>query len=151
MTPFRFPGFVKDVPGLLSIVDIVVHPSLSEGVPNTLLEAMAAQKAVVASEVGGISEVVDNPEVGVLVPPASPSALAETLTSLVGSEDRRAGLGSRARAHVLSHFDRATNIRQIEDLFDQVLRSATPLAPASEQQLYDPPYAFTARDHLLRA
>ena len=39
----RFPGFVKDIPALLAVVDIVVHPSLSEGVPNTLLEAMAAE------------------------------------------------------------------------------------------------------------
>ena len=148
---FRFPGFVKDVPGLLSIVDIVVHPALSEGVPNTLLEAMASQKAIVASNVGGISEVVDTSEKGALIPPADPDILAEELSSLVGDEGRRTQLGAAARTHVLKHFDRAANVTQIEHLFEQLRGSTKPLAPVTEQPLYDPPYGLTARDHLLRA
>jgi glycosyltransferase involved in cell wall biosynthesis len=139
------------VPALLSTVDIVVHPSLSEGVPNTLLEAMAAEKAIVASEVGGISEVVNTPEVGALIPPADSDALAKEISSLVSDERRRTQLGAAARSHVLSYFDRATNVSQIEDLCEQVAGSTSPIAPVVSQQLYDPPYALTARDHLLRA
>lgn len=148
---FRFPGFVKDIPALLAVVDIVVHPSLSEGVPNTLLEAMAAEKTIVASPVGGIAEVVDHDDIGVLVPPARSTDLAEALNALIADDAQRENLGKAARRHVLEKFSRTTNITQIENLFEQVASSGPPLAAPSEQELYDPPYAFTARDHLLRA
>lgn len=120
---FRFPGFVKDIPALLAVVDIVVHPSLSEGVPNTLLEAMAAEKPIVASRVGGIAEVVDHDNIGVLVPPARSTDLAEALNALIADDAQRENLGKAARRHVLEKFSRTTNITQIENLFEQVASS----------------------------
>ena len=148
---FRFTGFVKDIPRLLSIVDIVVHPSMSEGVPNTLLEAMAAGKAVVATRVGGIGEVIDGPEVGLLVHPGDRPALAGALCALLSDDRQRTDLGRAARAHVAVNYDRNVNIEQIECLFQSVAERAAAPGPAAPRVLYDPPFALTARDTLLRA
>jgi glycosyltransferase involved in cell wall biosynthesis len=82
----------------LASSDIVVLPSLSEGLPVTLLEALAHGRAVVATRVGGIPEVVTDDVDGVLVPPGDPEALAGAIAALAADPARRERLGSAARA-----------------------------------------------------
>ncbi|MGZ3996818.1 MAG: glycosyltransferase, partial [Flavisolibacter sp.] len=77
-----FTGFRTDIPNLLSIMDIFVLPSVKEGLPMVLLEAMAAKKAVVATRVGAIEKVVDNGN-GILVEPRDAAGLQKAMVSLL--------------------------------------------------------------------
>jgi glycosyltransferase involved in cell wall biosynthesis len=91
----------NDIPDLLALADIFVMPSLWEGLPMALLEAMIAGKAIVASAASGIPEAIANGREGLLVPPADVGALAEALLSLLADPVRRAALGEAAatRSH----------------------------------------------------
>jgi len=77
-------GFREDVPACLAAMDVVVLPSIqSDGVPQVILQALAMRKAVVASAVGGIPEVIEHRHTGVLVPPNDPQALAEAIVQVL--------------------------------------------------------------------
>ena len=93
-------GSRADVPELLSASDIFVLSSLTEGLPMALLEAMAAGKAVVSTDVGGIRAALDDGSCGLLVPPDNASALADALLRLLRDERLRAKLAQKARARV---------------------------------------------------
>lgn len=82
-------GLRDDIPRLLAAADILVHPSLSEGLPLAILEAMASQTPVVATRVGGVSEAVDHGRTGLLVPAGDPRALAAALRELLDKDDLR--------------------------------------------------------------
>lgn len=101
---FLLPGYVPDVPGLLSAADIVVVPSLSEGQGIVALEAMAARKPVVASRVGGLAETVEEGVTGLLVPPGDPAALADALLLLLEDAATRQRLGEAGRACVEARY-----------------------------------------------
>jgi glycosyltransferase involved in cell wall biosynthesis len=95
---------------------VVLDNGDRDGVPNSLLEAMACGLAVVASDVAGIPEVVA-PGCGVLVPPGDARALASSLALLAGDPALRVRLGQAARDHVVARFDRAACARAIALLF----------------------------------
>jgi len=80
---FIFTGYRPDVPPLLAAMDIFVLPSLRETMPISLMEAMAMEKPVIASRVGGIPEVLTNKETGLLVPPGDSAALADGILYLL--------------------------------------------------------------------
>ncbi len=86
----------NDIPDLLALTDIFVMPSLFEGLPMALLEAMIAGKAIVASATSGIPEAIANPCEGLLVPPADVAALAEALRTLIADTGLRIALGDAA-------------------------------------------------------
>jgi glycosyltransferase involved in cell wall biosynthesis len=104
---FSFLGLRRDIPELLSCCDIAVLPSHAEGLPNALLEYMAASLPIVATNVGGIPEVVEHDRTGLLVPPRSPDALAAAILRLIADEElaTRLARGARRRAEEFS-FDR---------------------------------------------
>jgi glycosyltransferase involved in cell wall biosynthesis len=93
----RLLGHRDDVADLLDAADVFAMPSLSEGLPLAILEAMAAGTPILASEVGGIPEAVRNEEEGLLVPPGDPEALARELARLLENADMRRELGERAQ------------------------------------------------------
>lgn len=97
-------GFRDDVAPLLAAADVVAVPSRAEGLGIAALEAMAARRAVVASRVGGLAEVVRDGETGVLVPPDDPGALAAALGRLARDPDERARLGTAAATRVRERF-----------------------------------------------
>jgi len=97
-------GERDDVPALLARSDVFVLPSRSEGMPMSVLEAMAAELPVVASAVGGVPELVSDGETGALVPPGDPEALAAALAPLVADAGMRARLGRAGRERVQREF-----------------------------------------------
>ena len=88
------PGFRQDVLGFLRAFDVFVMPSLSEGLGTSLLDAMAASKATVATNTGGIPEVVVDGETGLLVPPRDHQALAHAIATLLKDQKRREKMGA---------------------------------------------------------
>lgn len=102
-------GFRRDVTALLPHVDLYVHPSLHESFGVSILEAMAARKAVIATRTGGIPEIVVHRETGIVIPPKDISALSESILKLVSMPQRVRQMGDRGRRHVEQRFDvRAT-------------------------------------------
>lgn len=114
-----------DVPALLRTADLVVHPSHEEGFSNTILEAMAAGKAIVASDVGGIPEAVTDGETGLLVPPGDPERLAEGILALLGDPQRAETLGRAGRRRVLEHFPVTKMVGEIEEMYEELLRGGS--------------------------
>jgi glycosyltransferase involved in cell wall biosynthesis len=112
-----FLGYRPDVPGLLQAMDVFVLPSLSEGLPLSLLEAMGAGKPVVATAVGGIPEVVADGETGLLVPPADAGALAQGILRLLAHAELADRLGQRARLRAEERFSMTSMVRAYEALY----------------------------------
>lgn len=106
----RFLGVHRDVPGLLRSLDVLVLPSLWEGIPATVLEAMAAGVPTVATNVGGLPEVVEDGETGLLVPPEDPGALAGAILRLLQADGLGRRIASKARALVFSRFSFQVNV-----------------------------------------
>jgi glycosyltransferase involved in cell wall biosynthesis len=98
-------GERRDVPELLAAADVFALASSSEGMPVSVLEAMAAGLPVVASRVGGVPEQVEDGETGVLVDPGEPEDLADALSRLLGDVELRRRLGAAGRARAEQAFD----------------------------------------------
>ncbi len=118
---FRFLGFRQDVPSVLQAVDIVCLPSLAEGFPLAVLEAMASAKAVVATPVGGVTEAIVGEENGLLVPPDDPDALTQALRRLIESSELRARLARAARERVQKQFSVGGFAATIQSVYDTLL------------------------------
>ena len=106
-----FTGFQKNVVPYYALASIFALPSLSEGSPNVILEAMAAGLPIASTNVGGVPEILEDGVTGLLVPAQDPPALAEALRRLLTSEDLRAQLASAGRrqaetAHTLQAYKR---------------------------------------------
>ena len=99
-----FPGSRRDIYDVMAALDIFVLPSHSEGLPMALLEAMALSRPVVASDVGGIPEVIQHGINGLLVPPGDEDALARACLELIRNREYAARLGARARQTVEQSF-----------------------------------------------
>ncbi len=102
---FEFRGWVTgaDKAALLAEVDLYVHPSHLEGMPNSLLEAMAAGLPSIAARVGGVPDVLPEPSAGILFEPGDIAALSQALVKLVRDPARRAAMGQAARRRILEH------------------------------------------------
>ena len=100
-----FTGFRGDVPRLLDAIDVLVLPSLYEGMPLTAIEASAMARPVVATAVDGTPEVVRDSVTGLLVPPAEPEALARALSALLRDPGTRKRMGEAGRDLALGRFD----------------------------------------------
>lgn len=116
-----FLGFRNDVARLLAVSDVVVLPSVAEGFGLVLPEAMALERAIVATTAGGIPEIVEDGVTGLLVPPASPEALADAIATLLKDPDRRRRMGVAGRRRVEQHFRFEAMMRRYEDLYDELL------------------------------
>ena len=114
-------GEKDEIPSWLSAFDLYCLPSLWEGLPNALLEAMALGLPVVASGVDGVPEAVTSGKDGVLVPPAKPAALAAALKALAFDAGRRAALGAAAKAAVSERFTLRRMIGEYERAYEYVL------------------------------
>jgi glycosyltransferase involved in cell wall biosynthesis len=121
-----FLGHVANPPDVLGAIDVFVLPSLIEGLPLALLEAMYAGRACVATAVGGVPEVISSGDNGLLVPPGDEVALAEAISTL-GSVDLRRRLGAAARRSIENGFTEATYLESLEALYLELAEPHVPL------------------------
>jgi sugar transferase (PEP-CTERM/EpsH1 system associated) len=130
----RFAGHRDDVAELLPAFDVFVLPSRSEGMSNTLLEAMACSVPPVASRVGGNAEIVRDGLDGLLFPSDDEAALCNALAQLVHDGTRRAHMGAASRERVMSAFDIRAMMRAYETVYERgasrIAPSASPSCPA---------------------
>jgi sugar transferase (PEP-CTERM/EpsH1 system associated) len=117
----HFLGSRNDVPQVLAALDVFVLPSLHEGMPNAILEAMAAGLPVVATAVGGAPEVVVDGVSGLIVPPRDPLALADALSRLLDDAALRDRMGAAGRQRVEENFSQARMVRETERLYQELM------------------------------
>ena len=120
---FFFLGFREDVPEILADLDVFVLSSLSEGLPLSVLEAMAAARPVVVTRSGGPQEFVEDGRTGFLVPPADADVLAARIVDLLRDSVRAAAMGRDARARVYRDFTLEKMVREYERLYLRLLDS----------------------------
>ena len=117
----HFLGLRSDARALLSYLDILVVPSVSEGAPLVVLEAMAAAVPVVACAVGGIPEQLRHGREGLLVPPEDPVALGEAVLDLLRHPEQARRLGEAGRQRAALQYRHTTMVQRIEDVYRSVL------------------------------
>jgi len=113
-------GMRGDVPGLLRSADVFVFPSRTEGLPNALLEAMAAALPVVATDVPGCRDVVDSGRTGILVPVDDPAALAGAVLRALRDRAWAKSLGQAAAEHARRHHDRTACFQRYHSLYREI-------------------------------
>jgi glycosyltransferase involved in cell wall biosynthesis len=116
----EFLGEREDVERIYPTFDVYVLPSLWEALPYTPLEAMAASKPVVATDVGGVSEIVVDGETGCLIPPHQPMTLAENVCALLRQPSLRQAMGTRGRQRVERMFTLEQMVRETERIYESV-------------------------------
>lgn len=118
---FIFTGYREDIASLLSVVDVYVHPSIyADPLPRAILEAMASGKAIVASDIGGIKEMITNGVDGLLVQPGNARELAWAVISVLNNADFAEGLGTKARKKVVEKFSLSGHVRSIEQIYKNI-------------------------------
>ena len=112
----EFAGYLSqtEVAALLAYADCLVLPSFAEGVPVVLMEAMAARLPVIATRVGGVSELVEDGVSGLLVPPGDVASLTQAIKQVMKSD--RAAMGQAGRAAVEAGFDIGTEAKRLAHL-----------------------------------
>ena len=124
----HFLGERPDVPDLLAALDILVMTSYTESFPNAILEAMAMGKPVVATNVGGIPEVVEEGQTGFLVSPRDPKAIADVVLSLCRDSALRMQMGRAAHVRVQGNFTVRAVSHRLEGIYIRSLREHCGLA-----------------------
>lgn len=116
-----FAGWKRDALPYYALMDIFVLPSFYEGLANVLLEAMAMKISVVATAVGGNSDVILNGENGFLVPPGDSQQMASALSQLIRDSNLRDRIGTNNRRKVEEHFSWTTTVEKIERIYNEAL------------------------------
>jgi glycosyltransferase involved in cell wall biosynthesis len=119
-----FLGERTDVPDLLASADLFVLPSLWEGLPLSVLEAMAAARPVVATAIGGTDEAVADEVTGLLVPPRDPAALAAAIVRVRADPELARRLGQAGRARVEQEFSSRVTAERVMRIYDEVAPAA---------------------------
>jgi glycosyltransferase involved in cell wall biosynthesis len=117
----HFAGAQPNIPAILNALDIFVLPSQAEGISNTILEAMATGLPVIATEVGGNTELIKAGETGLLVPPSNPELLAKAILALVINKQKRLELGKNAHQSILDNFTIQVMVNNYTAVYDSVL------------------------------
>ncbi len=117
----RFVGQVRNARPFYGVADVMVLPSLSEGSPNVVLEAMAARLPMVATRVGGVPEIVRDRETALLVPPGNAGAMAAALLELIDSGELRLRIATQAHDHLVAEFTPAQYDARLMAVYQQVL------------------------------
>jgi glycosyltransferase involved in cell wall biosynthesis len=117
----HFLGRREDIPSLLAGCDVFALPSLNEGFPLAVLEALASARAVVTTAIPGITEIVDDGETGLLVRPGDSASLASAIRSLLAQPDRAQQLGAAGRRRVEQAFSAEAMVRAVEAIYEELL------------------------------
>jgi peptidoglycan/xylan/chitin deacetylase (PgdA/CDA1 family) len=122
----RFLGYREDARDILKSFDIFALSSLWEGLPIVILEAMAAEKPVVATAVDGVAEVVEHGKTGLLVEPEKPDLLAKSVIELIRNPNRAKGMGKRGRERLARYFSIDRVINTVEQIYFSQLFNKKP-------------------------
>lgn len=114
-------GWRTDVPEIIAVMDVFCQSSLWEGCPVVLLETMAIGKPIVATDVGGIKEIVDS-DTGILVSPADPKALSDNILMLLNDKEKAGRMGENGRKKVTSLFTMENMVKNYERLYMDLLK-----------------------------
>ncbi len=117
----EFLGAVRDMPAFYAGVDVFILPSFGEGLPLSVLEAMAAGRPVVASALPGMAEAVGDGSEGFLVPPGDAAALSAILTRLIVHPALRREMGARARERALREFSAERMVAKCVEVYERAL------------------------------
>jgi len=115
-----FLGYRSDMAAIYNSIDIVVQSSFTEGMPNVVLEALAMEVPVIATDVGGTAEAVRHNETGVLVKPGLPGDVSAQILSYAESRERFKRMAERGRALILEQFCFAERTNRLADLYEKV-------------------------------
>jgi glycosyltransferase involved in cell wall biosynthesis len=116
----HFPGFRPDIAQLLAGFDVILQPSLSEGLSISILEAMAAGRPVIACNIQGNREVIRNGETGLLVAPADRAALSEAIVRVLSDPRAAKIMGEKAARECRIRFSQERMIKQTIEIYDRV-------------------------------
>jgi glycosyltransferase involved in cell wall biosynthesis len=123
-TVVRLIGHHRDVIGLHHAIDLLVQSSHNEGTPNSLLEAMAMETPIVATDVGGTRDLLEGGACGRLVPAGSADALAEAMAAAIDDRGGDRVRAARTRVEGELSFERRT--RRLEDIYEQIMKDGNP-------------------------
>jgi glycosyltransferase involved in cell wall biosynthesis len=129
----RFVGVREDIADVLAAADVVVLPSLSEGFPFVLLEALAMGCPVVASRVNGVPELIEDHKTGLLVPPRDPQALAAAIQEILSDPTAASEMGAVGRAVVRERFTVDRMVADTTAIFDAAMQDAGVRAPVQKR------------------
>ncbi len=121
----------NQIADVLARASVFVLPSLKEGMPVSLLEAMSSGKPVVTSMVGGMGEIISHGETGLLVPPRDSEALARAIGTILGDADLRKRLGRNARELVLAKYNWKTVLRALDMVYREACEEGLAMRPAN--------------------
>ena len=116
-----FTGWSEDVHALISLFDVFVLSSVTEGVPNVILEAMALGIPVVATDVGGVSSVVRDGQTGLLVPPDDQDEMSRAIIRILDHPTETRKMTSRAREMITKQFSMASVCHQIDGIYRELI------------------------------
>ncbi|MDX1745322.1 MAG: glycosyltransferase, partial [Halobacteriales archaeon] len=116
-------GSRGDVARVMAAADLLLLPSLTEGVPGVILEAGAQSLPVVAYQVGGVGEAVLDGTTGRLIPVGEETTFADVVSDLLGDRQRRHSMGAAARTFIESEYALARSVDAFEDLYSRIIRS----------------------------
>lgn len=114
-------GYRDDIVSTIAALDVLVLPSIQEPLGRVVIEALLMETPVVATNSGGIPEIVDDGETGILVPERDPDAIATAVSELLDTPERLEAMGKRGREQVLKRFSCETVVPQLEALYREVL------------------------------
>ena len=117
-----FTGFRTDISSILASFDLFVLPSHLEGLCTSVMDAMAVGLPVVATRTGGVPEVVEDGETGLLVPPRDPDALADGVLRMLNDPGLRYRMGQAGRRRVLDHFSADAMVEGTENIYYEILK-----------------------------
>ena len=129
-----FTGYRRDVAPCYALFDALVLPSANEGTPVVAIEALAAGRPVVATRVGGVPDVVDDGEDGMLLEPGDVAGLADALERLARDPALRARLGARGRELVVPRYRVSRLVDDVDELYRELLSEARAPTPSSERR-----------------
>ena len=117
-----FTGLRKDIPDLINAMDISILSSHYEGCPNVILEYMACSKPVIASDVGGCSELIVNNRTGFIVSPGNPAVIVDKLLELLKDKEARIRIGKEGRKRIEEYFTSEIMVKNTESLYKELLK-----------------------------
>jgi glycosyltransferase involved in cell wall biosynthesis len=115
-------GHRTDIPDLLGISDLFVLPSLGDALPTVLIEALAAGVPVIATDVGGIPEIIENNKNGLLIPPADSESLVAACLKLMENDDDTKQLINAGLEKAHNQFDVSNQVKQLGNIYMELIK-----------------------------